>query len=91
MVVRANLALAEHSFNGPLNFGTGIETDVCRLFELIAAACGSSVRAGHGPAKPGEQRRSVISPALARRVLGWEPRVTLEEGIAETVRFFRDL
>ena len=90
-VVRANLALAEHSFNGPLNFGTGIETDVCRLFELIAAACGSSVRAGHGPAKPGEQRRSVISPALAKRVLGWEPRVTLEEGIAETVRFFRDL
>ena len=90
-VVRANLALAEHSFNGPLNFGTGIETDVCRLFELIAAAYGSSVRAGHGPAKPGEQRRSVISPALAKRVLGWEPRVTLEEGIAETVRFFRDL
>ena len=89
-VVRANLALAGHSFNGPLNFGTGIETDVCRLFELIAAACGSSVRAVHGPAKPGEQRRSVISPALAKRVLGWEPRVTLEEGIAETVRFFRD-
>jgi UDP-glucose 4-epimerase len=73
-VVRANLALAEHSFNGPLNFGTGIETDVCRLFELIAAACGSSVRAGHGPAKPGEQRRSVISPALAKRKPArWEP------------------
>jgi nucleoside-diphosphate-sugar epimerase len=33
----------------------------------------------------------VISPALAKRVLGWEPRVTLEEGIAETVRFFRNV
>jgi UDP-glucose 4-epimerase len=88
-IVRANLALVDHSFSGPLNFGSGIETDVCRLFELIAAACGSSLRASHGPAKPGEQRRSVVSPALAKRVLGWEPRVSLRDGIAETVRFFR--
>jgi UDP-glucose 4-epimerase len=88
-IVRANLALVDHSFSGPLNFGSGIETDVCRLFELIAAACGSSLRASHGPAKPGEQRRSVVSPALAKRVLGWEPQVSLRDGIAETVRFFR--
>jgi UDP-glucose 4-epimerase len=88
-VVRANLALAEHSFCGPLNFGTGIETDVRGLFELIREACGSSVRAVHGPGKPGEQRRSAISPALARSAIGWEPKTSIRDGIAETVRFFR--
>jgi UDP-glucose 4-epimerase len=88
-VVRANVALAEHAFCGALNFGTGVETDVCHLFEHIRAACGSSLQASHGPGKPGEQRRSAISPALAKRVLGWEPTTLLRDGIAETVRFFR--
>ena len=62
---------------------------MCQIYERIAAACGSDRKATHGPAKPGEQRRSVISPALARQVLGWEPRTDLAAGIAETVRFFR--
>jgi UDP-glucose 4-epimerase len=90
-VVRANLALLDHSFNGPMNFGTGIETDVCQLYAQIASACGVTTPAQHGPGKPGEQRRSVISPALAGRVLGWEPRTTLRDGIAETVAFFRSV
>lgn len=88
-VVRANLALLDHAYCGPMNFGTGIETDVRRLYELIAGACGVSTPAEHGPAKPGEQLRSVISPALAGRVLGWAPKTSLAEGIEETVRFFR--
>lgn len=88
-LVRANLALTDHSFCGPINLGTGIETDVNEIFRLIREACGVDVPERHGPAKPGEQRRSVISPALAERVLGWRPEVPLARGIAQTVEYFR--
>ena len=89
-LVRANVALATHDYVGPMNFGTGIETDVNQLFGHIRTACGVDAPEQHGPGKPGEQRRSVISPALAGRVIGWRPEVALHDGIARTVGFFRD-
>lgn len=88
-VVRANLRALATDYCGPLNIGTGRETDVNTLYELLRNAAGSDASPIHGPAKPGEQRRSVISPALAERVLDWRPEVPLERGIAATVDFFR--
>jgi UDP-glucose 4-epimerase len=89
-LVRANVALATHPYVGPMNFGTGIETDVNQLFGHIRAACGVEAPETHGPGKPGEQKRSVISPRLAGEVIGWRPEVELAEGIGKTVAFFRD-
>jgi UDP-glucose 4-epimerase len=43
----------------------------------------------HLPAKPGEQLRSSIDIALAKRVLGWQPTVGLKEGLRQTIEFFR--
>ncbi len=88
-LVRSNLALLASPFCGAMNFGTGIETDVNQLFRLIREACGADVPELHGPAKPGEQRRSVISPRLAGEILGWRPEVGLAEGLRRTVEFFR--
>ena len=45
--------------------------------------------AADGPAKPGEQRRSVVDNTLAERILGWRPSVTLADGLRQTVDFFR--
>jgi UDP-glucose 4-epimerase len=89
-VARANYLAFERDFVGPVNIGTGVETDINRLFEVLARAAGSELPVEHAPGKPGEQRRSVIDNALARRVLGWEPSVGLEEGLAQTVAFFRE-
>ena len=88
-VVRANLAALTAEFSGALNLGTGIETDVNTLFDHLRRLCGSSAPEGHGPPKAGEQRRSVIDSALAGRVLDWRPQVGLEEGLRQTVAFFR--
>lgn len=88
-LVRANLALLESAYSGPLNFGTGVETDVNRIFALVCRACGVDATETHGPAKPGEQRRSVISPRLAGEVIGWKPEVSLAEGLERTVAYFR--
>jgi len=88
-VARANLLAATGDVEGPVNVGTGIETDVNRLYALLARAAGVERPAQHAPAKPGEQLRSSVDPARAAKVLGWRPTVVLEEGLRRTVDWFR--
>lgn len=88
-VARANLLAAQKDYVGPLNIGTGVETDLNRLYALLAEAAGSNLKATYAPGKPGEQRRSCIDAGLARKVLGWEPSVQIAEGLRKTVEFFR--
>jgi UDP-glucose 4-epimerase len=90
-VVRANLlaAFADASLMDSYNVGTGRETDVNALFAVLRAACGVAVEAQHGAGKPGEQRRSCLDASLASSALAWTPQVSLEDGLRETVEFFR--
>jgi UDP-glucose 4-epimerase len=88
-VARANLLAAERSFDGALNIGTGIETDVNALHALLARAAGSPAPPIFGPAKPGEQRRSCVDPAAALGALGWRPSVALGDGLTRTLEWFR--
>jgi len=88
-VARANLLAFEKDYVGAVNIGTGIETDINRLFTLLAQAAGSNTQVTHAPGKPGEQRRSCIDASLARKVLGWEPTVGIADGLRQTVEFFR--
>ncbi len=88
-VARANLLAAERRHDGPLNVGTGVETDVVVLYGHLARAAGVSRPAEHAPARMGEQKRSCIDPAEAARVLGWRPEVALGEGLARTFEWFR--
>jgi UDP-glucose 4-epimerase len=88
-VARANVLAALGEETGPFNIGTGRETSINALYAALAQATGVTVEARHAPAKPGEQRRSVIDPALARQRLGWAPEMGLEEGLRETVSWLR--
>lgn len=87
-IVRANLAALERDCSGAINIGTGIETSVNRLYGALAEVAGVAMAPGYAPARPGEQLRSVISPERAEKELDWRPRVTLREGLAQTLRFF---
>jgi UDP-glucose 4-epimerase len=82
-------ALERPEVKGPINVGTGIETTVVALFESLRAAMGGKGEARHGPAKSGEQRRSLLDPSRARRLLGWTPQVALDEGLRRTVAAIR--
>lgn len=88
-VVRANLAAL--AYEGPsdvFNVGTAREADVNTLFRTLRDRIDPACEEMHGAAKPGEQRRSVLSYDKARRVLGWSPRVTLEDGLTLTADWF---
>ena len=89
-VARANLAALTSSATGPFNIGTGLETDVNALAKGLLAAAGSRSEVRHGPAKSGEQRRSVIDSRRAAELLGWRPEVPLATGLERTVAWFRE-
>lgn len=88
-VVRANLLMTQKDVLGIFNVGTGIETDINTLFGKLKKLTGSDCSEFHGPAKLGEQRRSCISYKKIKETVGWEPQISLDEGLAMTVDFFR--
>lgn len=88
-VVAANLLALESGYTGPLNIGAGCETDVLALLRLLRDKTGAKIEGRHGPAKPGEQRRSSLDPSRARSVLRWAPRYSLSAGLDKTVDFYR--
>ena len=89
-VVAANIAALDAQFVGELNIGTGLETDVVEIFRQLREASGSKIEAQHGPAKPGEQRRSCIDARRAAEALGWRPKMALSEGLRRTAQWYRD-
>ena len=88
-VVAANAAALDSPFVGAVNIGTGVETDVVTIFEHLRRAVGSQIEAVHGPAKPGEQRRSCLDARLAAQVLGWRPQTALADGLRRTAEYYR--
>lgn len=89
-VVKANELAIQQGDNKIYNIGTGVETNVNDLFRLIVKHTGESVEEKHGPAKAGEQMRSVLNSGLIHKELGWKPTVRLDEGLEKTVRFFQE-
>jgi UDP-glucose 4-epimerase len=66
------------------NVGTGIGTSVIDLAKLLQEAAGSNAEIVFAPKRPGEQQESFLDASKARKILGWEPQVTLSEGLART-------
>jgi len=88
-VVQANELALGTEVKGIFNVGTGVETNVVEIYESIAKTLGNPKPATHGPAKAGEQKRSVISFAKIQKDLSWTPKFSLAEGIKRTVQFFQ--
>jgi len=85
-VGRANvLALENEVPSSAYNVGTGVETSVNELYELLLEISGKNFAPEHGPAKPGEQLRSSVDPSLSDRVLGWRPQVKLAAGLIRDI------
>jgi UDP-glucose 4-epimerase len=79
-------AVAQPGIAGIFNIGTGRETSINQILTALRGAMGSAVKVTHGPARPGEQRRSVLDARLAERTLGWKAATSLSEGLRLTVK-----
>lgn len=88
-VAIANLLAVNTDYIGEINIGTALETNVNKIFNILKNAAGKpDLEEVHGPAKEGEQKRSVLSYKKAQQILGWKPEVKLEEGLIKTFNWF---
>ena len=88
-VVRANMAASEPDVDGIFNVGTGVETSVVQLYTALSEALGIQRDPEHGPAKAGEQMRSVLDGTKLRTAAGLPDPVQLREGLQRTVEWLR--
>jgi UDP-glucose 4-epimerase len=85
-VVAANLAAAESEATGPFNIGTGRQTTVLDIIEVLGEIAGRDFEAEFAPERPGEVRHIALDYTRARQQLGYEPKVTLREGLERTLQ-----
>ena len=74
----------------PVNLGSGTEVSIKVLAEAIAEATGYGGRIVWDDSRPGGQRRRVLDVTRARDLLGFEARRTLDEGLRQTVAWYRE-
>ncbi|MFQ6137178.1 MAG: GDP-mannose 4,6-dehydratase [Candidatus Hydrothermarchaeales archaeon] len=80
-VVEANLLAMERE--GVFNIGTGVETSVNGLVQIMSKVIGRGIEPSYADERKGEVKRIYLDIRKAREILGWEPRTTLEEGIKD--------
>jgi UDP-glucose 4-epimerase len=87
--IAAALDAPEATVSGELfQAGTGRETTINALAAAIGGAVGRRLEIVHRPARPGDVRRNVSRVEKAARLLGYRARITLEDGLTETARWF---
>jgi UDP-glucose 4-epimerase len=87
---RAVLAALDSQVAGEVfQIATGVETRIADLATLVQQTVGRRVTVAAGPARAGDVRHSYATIAKARTLLGWEPRVTLAEGLRQTWQWWQ--
>ena len=88
-IADANVRALEAGSGLVANIGTGHGTTVNEIFRVLSEATGNTVEPRFGPPRPGDVRNFWLDCSRARRELGWEPRVSFEEGVRLTVESMR--
>jgi len=78
-------------FTGPVNIGNPTESTILEFAQRIIALTGSRSRIVHRPLPSDDPRQRQPDISLARRELGWEPKVHLAEGLERTIAYFKQL
>jgi len=87
-VIEAFIAAATSEANGIYNVGTGVETSVLELGDLIGGVCDRQFEPEMAPPRPGEVQRIAIDSGRAAADLDWRARTALVDGLRETARSF---
>jgi nucleoside-diphosphate-sugar epimerase len=80
---------APKSSGAVINVATGTRISLNRLFEVMRQLIGSRVNVSYAPARDGDVKDSQADVTRARTLLGYEPLVSFEEGLRQTVEWYR--
>jgi dTDP-glucose 4,6-dehydratase len=83
------LAASEERF--PVNLGNPMELTILEFAERISGLMERELKIAHEPLPSDDPRKRQPDISKARRILGWEPKVSLEDGLRETIDYFKAL
>ncbi|MCK5061835.1 NAD-dependent epimerase/dehydratase family protein [Candidatus Parcubacteria bacterium] len=89
-IIEAILAAKKFDHVGVFNVSDGRETNLLEIVEYIEKSIGCKLKTRHAEAKFGEQKRSCLDYGKIRKILSWEPKVGLIEGIKKTIKWSRE-
>lgn len=89
-VVEANISAVKLKGNQVLNVATGISTSVNKLFELMGKFNNYSISPIYKPKRGGELNISCLNYSKINKLLGWEPKVSLTDGVKQTINWFSE-
>jgi UDP-glucuronate decarboxylase len=82
---------SEEGFTGPVNIGNPGEFTMLQLAETILKLSGSKSKIIHQPLPSDDPKQRQPNIELAKTKLAWEPKVHLEDGLKETIAYFRSV
>jgi UDP-glucose 4-epimerase len=82
-VAEANRLALEHGENEILHISSGTEIHIAEVYQLMKEVLGHDLPLIRKGPRAGDLKRSCLDPSRAKEVLGWEPRISLREGIEE--------
>ena len=82
---------SERGFTGPVNIGNPVEYTMLELAEKVIVLVGGRSKLVYGPLPSDDPRQRQPDISVARDRLGWQPSVALEDGLKETIAYFRRL
>ncbi|MHB1630299.1 MAG: NAD-dependent epimerase/dehydratase family protein [Bacilli bacterium] len=88
-VAEANVAALSVTGSNVMNIGSNASVSILELLRLLQSEIGRDVLPVRGPSRPGDIRQSRLDGARAMEILKWKPLYDLEEGLRETVAFYR--
>jgi UDP-glucose 4-epimerase len=88
-VVSAFVAARDKGSGELVNVSSGRELSVNELYSKLAELTGTRQEPVYAPARSGELHRIVVDPSKAGSALGWRPSIDLEDGLKQTVAYFR--
>ena len=88
-MVEGIIRAMESDYIGPINLGNPEEITILELAEKIISLTGSKSKIEFKPLPPDDPVRRRPDISLAKKVLNWEPKVPLEEGLKRTIEYFR--
>ncbi len=81
--------MEKEGFTGPVNIGNPGEFTILELAKIVIEMTGSSSRIIHLPAVENDPKQRQANIDLAKKTLGWEPKVPLRQGLEKTIAYFR--
>jgi len=85
------LMASPEEVTGPINFGNPVEFTMIELAERVLTLTRAKSKLIHQPLPADDPRQRRPDITLAQKTLGWEPTVSLEQGLGETIAYFRQL